>query len=128
MQSLPWVTVRGFLTGVHTLKANRPGEAEAQAGEPAPYKSRPSGLSRGGCPVAPSAVGRPSWALESSLLGVRSCLREESLFPGLARKAGSLSALPCVGSPLQSCCYLEAYLCSHVVFPACPQFLRRFLP
>lgn len=47
-QSLPRMTVRSFLMGVHTLKTNKPGEAEAQDGELALYESSPSGLSPSG--------------------------------------------------------------------------------
>ena len=62
------MTVRSFLTGVHTLKTNKPGEAEAQDGELALYESGPSELSRGGALEMAELRSRPRRAARPGLL------------------------------------------------------------
>ena len=104
-QSLPRMTVRSFLTGVHTLKTNKPGAAEAQDGELALYESGPSELSRGGALEMAELRSRPRRAARPGLLSFHfseftAVSKDESLLPGFAQKAGRLSALPCVVVPV----------------------------
>ena len=85
----------------------------------------PPGLSRGGALEVAELWSRLRRVARPGLLSFHSSelaavSREESLFPGFARRAGSLSSALRCDPHFQSCSDLEAHLCFPVVFLACP--------